>query len=442
MNLTDRIPPQNIAAEMCVLGSGILDYQALAGIVHFLDAGDFYRQDHAVIYEALLSLYQANVAVDLVVLRDKLETESLLEQVGGVDYLVTLVENVPSTANIEYYAQIVKRCSMSRSLVKVFGDALSRAYRDDPAELVQEVEAEIFKLTGDAGSKDEIQTIGELSKPIIAALIEQRDKGKGLATGYGLIDRITGGLHPGESIVIAGRTAMGKTALALNIAAHVSFDAQEPALIFSLEMSVEQLVQRFIVRGSGVDSEQIRTGLLGQGEISRIVAVHNDYVDAPLYIDASPYNTPLKMLAKARHMVYRAGIKLVVIDYLQLVSTPRGIARGNDSATYISNATKHLARELNVPVILISQLSRAVESREGHRPRLADLRDSGSIEQDADIVMLLYRADYYETDVNKHTSIGEVIIAKQRQGPTGTVDLCWDKTAMSFRNIETTGSMF
>ena len=303
---------------------------------------------------------------------------------------------------------------MARSLIKVCGDALGRAYHDDPQELASEVEAKIFKLSSEHGRKDEIPTIGQLSEPIIKALIERQDIGQWISTGFDVIDRITGGLHAWEVIVIAGRPSMGKTALTLNIAEHAAFVENLPVLIFSVEMTAENIVHRFLIKGSGVDSVQLRSGLLGDSEISQLCAAHQDYADAPLYLDCSSYQTPLKILAQARHLVYRAGIKLIVIDYAQLVKAPRGIESGYPAMTYISAEIKRMAKEIYVPIILVSQLNRAPEGRAGHRPQMSDLKESGGFEQDADVVMLLYREDYYKGINEVCTNIGEVNIAKQR----------------------------
>lgn len=442
MELKSKLPPQDIAAEISVLGSGILHCQSLCEIAPFLSPDDFYRGDHQLIYKCMLDLFAQNTTIDLVVLADELKTRKVLGEVGDVDYLVTLAESVPSSANIRYYAEIVKRKSVARQLIKVLMDGLSKAYDDDPEELLESLESNLFKLTTDDGPKNTVKTLKECSEPVIAEIIEKKEDRVGLSTGFDALDRRTGGLHKAEMIVVAARPSIGKTALAFNIAEHVSYVQNRPVLAFSVEMSAQQLVNRFLVKFSGIDSQQLRSGLLSNDDISLLVNAHNEYSKAPLYIDDKSSLTPMQMLSRARHLAYTHDVSLIIIDYLQLVRGLKGMNRF-ETVTYVSSESKHMARELDVPVILVSQLNRATENRDGKRPRMSDLRDSGAIEQDADVVLLLYREDYYQKDLAKFTNVGEIDIAKQRQGQTGIVELGWDGPMMSWVNLnQQQGEMF
>ena len=421
-----RIPPQSPEAEMGVLGSMVIDRDICGEILQMVRPENFYRFDHQLIYEALLSLYDANKPVDLVMLRDELRSRGQLEQVGGVDYLVRVCESVPSAANAIYYAQIVRNKGMLRSLISVVHEIGASAYDDqgDVAEILNDAEQKIFEVTEQRITGKET-SMHDIMTSVFTAL-EERGKGiTGLPTGFLELDDLTSGLQRGEMIVVAARPSMGKTALGLNIAEHIGADNQIPTAVFSLEMAAQQLAERMLCGRAHVDSNGLRKGMLNEDEYALLVATSGELSEAKIYVDDSAHLTPLELRAKARRLKMRHDIQCLVIDYLQLMYVPGAESRVQEVGI-ISRHLKGIARELDIPVIVMSQLNRGPEGREGHRPRMSDLRESGNIEQDADVVMLLHREDYYhnEADYDK-TNRAEVIIAKQRNGPTGQVELMW-----------------
>ena len=446
-----RMPPQALDAEVCVLGSMALDRESIGELIPILRDEHFYRHDHKLIFQSLINLYENNKPIDLVLLRDDLDSHGLLEQVGGVEYLVSLTESVPSAANAVYYAKIVRDKAMLRNLITVTGEIGSKAYeaRGDVGEVLEEAEQKIFevtqqKITGQAVAIKEI-----LSQ--VYALIQQRE-GKnitGLATGYQELDEIMSGLQRNELIIVAARPSMGKTALGLNIAEYVGADSKKPVAIFSLEMSLQQLTERMLAGRSQIDSHTLRKGILGDEGYKQLAITAGDLSQAPIYIDDSPSLSPLELRAKARRLKLKHDIQLVLVDYLQLMHAP-GVESRVQEVGLISRHLKALARELNVPVIAMSQLNRSPEGREGHRPRMSDLRESGNIEQDADVIIMLHRESYYKNtasmEINEtgqaisdggavEENVAELIIAKQRNGPTGTVKLTWIPKWTRFENL-------
>ena len=423
-----RLPPQSLEAEMSTLGSMVLDVECIGDVVLLLQAEHFYREDHRLIFDALVQLYDQKKAVDLVLLRDELHSRAQLEQVGGVDYLVRLAESVPSAANAVYYAQIVRDKAMLRSLISVSNDISRIAYDEqgDVAEIINEAEQKIFDV-----AQQKIAGHAQPIRDIMAQtfeLIDQRTGSHvyGLGTGFRQLDELTGGLQKGEMIVVAARPSMGKTALGLNIAEHVAADSHCPAVVFSLEMAAQQLAERMLCGRAHIDNQKLRKSMLNEQEIEVMHATAGELCEAALFVDDSPALSPLELRAKARRLKMKYDIQLVVIDYLQLMYVPRAESRQQE-VTLISRHLKALARELSVPVVVMSQLNRAAEGREGHRPRMSDLRESGSIEQDADVVMLLHREDYYHNEPDyERDNAAEVIIAKQRNGPTGQIKLTWN----------------
>ncbi|MCP4710772.1 MAG: replicative DNA helicase [Planctomycetes bacterium] len=423
-----RVPPQSIEAEICTLGSMVLDVDGIGDIVGLLRAEHFYRGDHQLIYDALLHLYDQKKAVDLVLLRDELKRRGQLEQVGDVDYLVSLAESVPSAANATYYARIVRDKAMLRELISISGEINSLAYegRGEVDEIINDAEQKVFEVTQDKLTGHPV-SLGEIMQQTFE-LIDQRSGSHvyGVSTGFRELDELTGGLQKNEMIVVAARPSMGKTALGLNIAEHVGADNHEGVAIFSLEMAAQQLAERMLCGRSHIDNQKMRKGIFAGDEIQTMTTVAGELSDSKIFVDDSASLTPLELRAKARRLKLKHDIQLVVVDYMQLMHCPGSESRQQEVST-ISRHIKALARELNVPVIVLSQLNRSPEGREGHRPRMSDLRESGAIEQDADVVMLLHREDYYHTEPDyERSNCAEVIIAKQRNGPTGTIELVWN----------------
>jgi len=425
-----RTMPESLAAEAAVLGSMIIDPQCIGLVVDKLKTVDFYRMEHQMIFEALTALYEKNPggSLDAVLLRDELEKRKQLEDIGGVEYLAKVMESVPSSANVEYYTNITKDKTMLRNLITAAAEILDDAY--DPSGAIDEkldrAEAKLFEITNKKLSGSSVAL-----KDIVTQVYEQIEKrtGKhitGLSTGYIELDELTCGLQKGEMIIIAGRPSMGKTSLALNIAENIAVKEKNSIAIFSLEMGWQQITERFLCSNSGLESQLVRKGMLETEDYQKLITSCGILSDAPIYIDDTASLTPLEVRAKARRLKSRYDIQCIVVDYLQLMSSGANrIESRQQEITLISRYLKSLARELNVPVIVLSQLNRSPESREHHRPRMSDLRESGSIEQDADVVMLLHREDYYHKGEENYepNNTAELIIAKQRNGPTGTVPL-------------------
>jgi replicative DNA helicase len=423
-----RIPPQSLEAEMCTLGSMILDVDCIGELVPIVKADHFYRLDHHLIFEAILKLYEDMQTVDLVLLRDELKRRGQLDQVGKVEYLVRLAESVPSSANAAYYARIVRDQAMLRSLISVSTEICSQAYeaQGEVAEIVDEAEQKIFEITQQKISGQAVPIKEIMSQTF--ELIDQRRGSHvyGLATGFRELDELTGGLQNSEMIVVAARPSMGKTALGLNMAEYVGADSKQPVAVFSLEMAAQQLAERMLCGRAQIDSQKLRKSILSDQEIQTMHDAAGELSEAKIYVDDSPSLTPLELRAKARRLKLQYDIELIVIDYLQLMHAPGSESRQMEVTT-ISRHLKAVARELNIPVVVMSQLNRSPEGREGHRPRMSDLRESGSIEQDADVVILLHREDYYHTEEGyENTNTAEIIVAKQRNGPTGPVNLIWN----------------
>jgi replicative DNA helicase len=443
--LAARKMPESVAAEAAVLGSMIIDPACIGEVIEYLGAdgaGAFYRVENQVIFEAVVSLYERNrgQGVDTVLLRDQLEKQKQIEDIGGVPYIGRIIESVPSSANVMYYAQIIKDKQMLRELIAAASEVLDSAHdvTGETEEKLDAAEQKIFaitdrKITGQATAiKDLVTSAYEL--------IEKRSGHHvtGLATGFYELDELTCGLQDGEMVVVAGRPSMGKTSFALNIAEHIGVIEQQPVAIFSLEMGRQQLAERFLCANSRTDSQLVRKGMLTTEDYQKLVEACGRLAEAHIYIDDSAGITPLELRAKARRLKARHNIRCILLDYMQLMSL--GSARvesRQQEITTISRYLKAMARELNVPVVVISQLNRAPEGREGHRPRMSDLRESGSIEQDADVVMLLHREDYYHRGEEgyQEDNTAEVIVAKQRNGPTGAVQLTFLEKFTRFENL-------
>jgi replicative DNA helicase len=442
----ERAMPESLVAEAAVLGSMIIDPNCIGAVVETLNRDSFYRLEHQLIFDAVVVLYEKNrgEGIDAVLLRDELVRRKQLEEAGGVEHLGRIMESVPSSANVMYYAQVVKDKQLLRELIQAATEILNDAYDQggESVEKLDEAERRIFAIT-DSRTAGAALSLKDLVTRAYE-LIEKRE-GKhvtGIATGYFALDEITCGLQNGEMIVVAGRPSMGKTSLALNIAEHIGVAEKIPVGIFSLEMGQQQLAERFLCSSSQIESQLVRKGMLSTEHYQKLVEACGALSDAPIFIDDASSLTPLELRAKARRLKSQHGIRCIIVDYMQLMhlGTARVESRQQEITT-ISRYLKALARELSVPVMVLSQLNRASEGREGHRPMMSDLRESGSIEQDADVVMLLHREDYYhrgEKDYQEDNT-AQVIIAKQRNGPTGTVNLVFREKFTRFENASFTG---
>ena len=436
--LLDKIPPQNLEAEMAVIGSMLLDEEAISIAVETLDSESFYKDSHRKIFEAILELYNTNKPVDLITLTNELKRINVLDEIGGPSFLAVLANAVPTSANISHYVSIVKEKSILRSLINNSTRIVSMCYESEGNinEVVDNAEKFIFEIS-DKKTQGAFVPLKELVKDSIETidqLYQKKQHITGVPTGYVDFDIKTAGLQPSDLIIIAGRPSMGKSALALGIAEYAGIVEKIPTAIFSLEMSKEQLVQRMLCSHAKVDAHKVRTGYLSTSDWPRLTAAAGKLSESPIYIDDTPGISVMELRAKARRLKMHHDIKLIILDYLQLMRGSGGIENRQQEISEISRSLKALARELNVPLIGISQLSRAVESRTDHRPQLSDLRESGAIEQDADLVALLLREEYYNPSPDNQ-GIAEVIISKQRNGPTGSLKLAFIKEYTRFENI-------
>ncbi len=438
--LFDKLPPHALEAECALLGSVILDWRVCGEVIQVLKGpDDLYKPAHAAIYETLIELYDQVQSIDMVQLKQRLDDKGQLEQVGGLDYLIELAESVPSAASAVYYANIVREKAALRRLIESAGAILDDCYNSSEpvGDLLDKAERAIFEIA-ESKSGSDVAELGELLQETYDNLQSDEGMRTGLETGFLEMDEMTNGLQPGEMIIIAARPSMGKTALALNMAEHIAATTRQPCVVFSLEMSRQQLAQRLLCSRSGVDSHKLRRNMLTQDDFGKLALTVGELSEAPLFIDDTPGLTLLGLRAKARRLAARHDIKAVFVDYLQLMSAPGSESRQQEVSN-LSRGIKALARELSVPVICLSQLNRAAEQREGHRPRMSDLRESGSIEQDADVVMMLHREDYFHRgeDDYEDTNIAEVILTKQRNGPTGTIKLHFHGSTTRFHNLAT-----
>jgi replicative DNA helicase len=440
-----RAMPESLAAEAAVLGSMIIDPRCIGEVVEQISSVAFYRPEHQMIFDALVGLYEnsvqpaKDVAVDGVLLRDELEMRGQLEKVGGVEYLAKIIETVPSAANVMYYLDIVKDKMLRREVIVAAGEILEDAYDEtgQTSEKLDEAERKIFAIT-DKKIKSAMAPLRDLVTRAYE-FIEKRTGGHvtGLPTGFFALDELTCGLQNGDMVVVAGRPSMGKTSLALNIAEHLGLVEKVAVGIFSLEMARQQLAERFLCSHSQIDAQLVRRGLLDDEAYRELARACDELAQAPIYIDDVSTLTPLELRAKARRLKSLHDVRCIIVDYLQLMYVSGKVESRQQEITTISRYIKALARELNIPVVVLSQLNRAPEGREGHRPRMSDLRESGSIEQDADVVILLHREDYYHYGEPDYTpnSTAELIIAKQRNGPAGkVVDLTFREKFARFEN--------
>ena len=435
-----KIPPHDIDAEQAVLGSMITDKEAVNAAIETLKEDAFYRDDNKAIYQAIMNLYSKSEPIDIITLKDELESMDKFEQVGGFEYLASLPEKVPTTANVQKYIKIVEEKSILRKLIRTANEIIELGYSptEDVEDIMDGAEKRIFDIMQSKNQKGytPIKDVLVESFTKLEELYNRKQHITGVPTGFAELDYKTAGLHGSELILVAARPAMGKTAFALNIAANAALRGNAPVAIFSLEMSKDQLVNRILCSEAMVDSNKVRTGKLEDDDWVKLAGAIGPLSETEMYIDDTPGISVMEIRTKCRKLKMEKNIGLVVIDYLQLVqgSNKRGGSREQEISE-ISRSLKILAKEINVPVIALSQLSRAVEQRPDHRPMLSDLRESGAIEQDADIVMFLYRDDYYNKE-SEEKDIAEVIIAKQRGGSTGTVKLLWMGNYTKFVNLE------
>lgn len=429
-SMFDKLPPQNIEAEQSVLGAIIFDNEAMTKALEILSADDFYKESHRRLYNAMCGLFEKNEPIDIVTLNEHLKRNDELEAVGGISYLSYLANTIPTSANIRYHAKIVREKSLLRALIQTATHITSRVYEDslDADEMVDYAEKVIFDIA-DKRTKTSFFSLKNVLNDtfkMIEHLYGKKEAITGVSSGFKDIDEMTSGFQPGDLIIIGGRPGMGKTALALNIAQHVGIDLKEPVAVFSLEMSKEQLAMRMLCAESMVNASHVRKGFIGKQEWPKLTKAAGRLADAPIFIDDSSAITVLEVRAKARRLkMERGGLSLVVVDYLQLMRSRGNFERREQEISEISRALKALAKELKVPVVALSQLNRAVEQRGDRKPGLADLRESGAIEQDADVIIFLYRDEIYNKNNPANKGKAEIIIAKQRNGPTGIVNLTY-----------------
>lgn len=434
-----KVPPHDLDAEQAVIGSMLTDADAVASSIEVLKPEDFYRADNRIIYEAMFNLYNRSEPIDIITVKAELESMGRFEQVGGLEYLAGLPDKVPTTANVQKYINIVEEKSKLRDLIKTANDIIELGYdpTEDVDDIMENVEKKVFNLTQGKNQKgySPIKDVLVDSFTQLEELYNRKQHITGVPSGFADLDYRTAGFHGSELILVAARPAMGKSAFALNIATNAAVRADVPVAIFNLEMSKEQLVNRILCSEAMVDSNKVRTGKLEEEDWSKLAEAIGPISASNIYIDDTPGISITEIRAKCRKLQVEKHIGMVIIDYLQLIqgTNKRGGSREQEISE-ISRSLKIMAKELNVPVIALSQLSRAVEQRPDHKPMLSDLRESGAIEQDADIVMFLYRDDYYNPDSEKK-NIAEVIIAKHRGGSTGSVDLRWFGSYTKFTNL-------
>jgi len=438
----ERIPPQDLEAEMALLGSMMLEREAIGDVtpvIHRTESDRFYRPDHRKIFEILMALYERGDPVDLVSVRNELLRLGLLEDVGGVSYIAQLAESVPNHLHAEYYARVVRDKAMLRDLIGAAAKISESAYEqaDDAKDILDRAEQVLFEVTDERISVQASQIQEELEA--IFKQIESREGHcvTGIPTGFMELDDLLSGLQRGEMIVIAARPSMGKTAFGLSVAEHVAANDNIPAAFFSMEMGRQSVAQRLLCARARVDSQRVRKNMVSEEDIARLQGVVGELADMPLYVDDTPGMSVLELRAKTRRLFLRHEIKIIFVDYLQLMHSPRRIESRQQEVSEISRGLKALARELNIPVVVMAQLNRNPEGRTDKKPMLSDLRESGAIEQDADVVMLLHREDYYykvkgEIPPDDVRGQAEVIIAKQRNGPTASVKLHFNEHLARF----------
>ncbi len=432
----DKLPPQNLEAEQSILGAILLDNEALLKALDITTIEDFYRNSHRRIFTAMLELFDRNEAIDLITLTDYLKMKNQLDEIGGVSYLTTLVNTVPTSANIRHHCRIVREKALMRGLVTSVTEIAAMVYEENlPADdLVDAAEKKIFEIS-DRRVKSAFAKLKDLIKDsfeMIEQLYDRKESITGVPSGFRDLDDLTTGFQSGDLIIIGGRPSMGKTAFALNIAQHVGVEMNEPVAIFSLEMSKRQLALRMLCSEAMIDSNSVRKGFIRKEDWHKLTSAAGKLAEAPVYIDDSSNISVLEMRAKARRLKMEHGLSLVIVDYLQLMRGKSAFERREQEISDISRSLKALAKELELPVVALSQLNRGVEQRTDKRPSLADLRESGALEQDADVIVFLYRDEVYNRKSLDNKGMAEIIIAKQRNGPTATVNLAFIASCTRF----------
>ncbi len=443
MNPSNIVPPQNLDAEASLLGAILIDSDAIVKIADSINANDFYDQKNGIIFQAIKQLYENHSPIDVLTVASQLRADGNLEMVGGSAHLTELTNYVPTATHVEQYANLVSQKALRRRLIQASQEISSLGYDETKSlqELIENAESKLFEVSQKHVKQDiiSLETILADSFDRLDELHKDKGKIRGIPTGFRDLDGILAGLQRSDLIIIAARPSMGKTALALNLAHNIATKAGEPVLIFSLEMSKEQLVDRMLAMESGVDAWALRTGNLNDQDFELIAQAMGTLSEAQIFIDDTPGITVSDLRTKARREMHQRPLGLIIVDYLQLMSG--GSKYGGDGnrvqeISEISRSLKGIARELNVPLIALSQLSRSVESRSPQIPQLSDLRESGSIEQDADIVAFIYREDYYNKETER-TNITDIFIKKHRNGPTGAIELYFDKDKQRFRSLDT-----
>jgi replicative DNA helicase len=435
-----KLPPQHLEAEQSVLGGMLIENEAIPKVMEILSPDDFYREAHRKIYDALIDISERNEPTDLITLTNELRKKEHLDAVGGASYITTLIDSVVTAANIEYYARIIKEKAVLRKLIETSTHIITESYEDrgDVESLLDQAEQAIFQISENRvrPSFYPIREIVKSSFKTIERLFERKELVTGVPSGFKDLDQRTAGFQPSDLIIVAGRPSMGKTAFCLNVAQYAAIEKKVPVAIFSLEMSKEQLVIRMLCSEAQVEGHRLRTGFLTESDWPRLTLAAGNLSDAPIFIDDTAALTVLETRAKARRLNAEFGLGLIVIDYLQLMKGRSRVESRQQEISEISRSLKALSKELNVPVIAVSQLSRKTEERQGMRPQLADLRESGAIEQDADLILFIYRDEVYNrAEDNPNRGKAEVIIGKQRNGPIGKIDLAYFDKFTTFKDI-------
>ncbi len=437
--MIQRIPPHSVEAEQSVLGAMLLDKEAISAATELISGADFYREAHKEIFEAIVEIYDKGEPVDLITLTEKLKTRNTLDAVGGVTFLTNLMDAVPTTHNVKYYAKIIEDKSLLRKLIKSSSEIISKSYEasEDIGEIIDDAEKGIFNISLNRSTQGftHVKNILNTNFDKIEELYLNKGRITGVPTGFNDLDAMLSGLQKSDLVLVAARPSMGKSSFMMNIVQHAAVREKVTTAIFSLEMSKEQLTQRLLCAEALIDAHRLRIGDINEDEWVKLARAMGPLSEAPIFIDDTPAISITEMRAKCRRLKLEHNLGLIVIDYLQLMQGKGNSDSRQQEISEISRSLKALAREINVPVVSLSQLSRAPEMRADHRPILSDLRESGAIEQDADVVMFLYRDEYYHPDSEKK-NIGEVIIAKQRNGPTGNVELVWLGQFTKFVNKE------
>lgn len=433
-----KIPPQNLEAEQSVLGGILIENEAINKVMEILTPDDFYRDGHRKIYAALIDLSERDEPADLITMTNELRKKDQLDAIGGASYLASLIDSVPTAANIEYYARIVREKAVLRKLIETSTEIITQSYQDrgDVENFLDEAEKAIFEIS-ERRVRPAFYSIREVVKAsldTISKLYEKKELITGIPSGFKELDKMTAGFQPSDMIIVAGRPSMGKTAFCLNVAQYAAIERKTPIAIFSLEMSKEQLVIRMLCSQSQVEGTRLRTGFLHESDWTKLTLAAGTLYEAPIFIDDTAALSVLELRAKARRLKADHRLGMLVIDYLQLMKGRSRVESRQQEISEISRSLKALAKELNIPVIAVSQLSRKTEERTGNRPQLSDLRESGAIEQDADVILFLFREEVYNRQ-EENQGKAELIIGKQRNGPIGKVDLAFMDRFTTFKDL-------